>query len=48
MNNEKIEVSAMSVEAAVKKGLEKLGLAKEEAEWEICRRRVFCVIAKFS
>ena len=34
MNNEKIEVSAMSVEAAVKKGLEKLGLAKEEADWE--------------
>ena len=29
-------VSAKSVEAAVKKGLEKLGLAKEEAEWEIC------------
>lgn len=48
MNNEKIEVSAKSVEAAVKKGLEKLGLAKEEAEWEILQERVFCVIAKFS
>lgn len=41
MNNEKIEVSAMSVEAAVKKGLEKLGLAKEEAEWEILQEAGF-------
>ena len=41
MNNEKIEVSAKSVEAAVKKGLEKLGLAKEEAEWEILQEAGF-------
>ena len=41
MNNEKIEVSTMSVEAAVKKGLEKLGLAKEEAEWEILQEAGF-------
>lgn len=41
MNNEKIEVSAKSVDAAVKKGLEKLGLEKDQAEWEVLQEAGF-------
>lgn len=48
MNNEKIEVSAMSVEAAVKKGWKNSVWRRRRRSGKFCRRRVFCVIAKFS
>lgn len=41
MNNEKLEVSAKTVDAAVKKGLEKLGLKQEDAEWEVVQEPGF-------
>lgn len=48
MNNEKIEVSAKSVDAAVKKGLEKLGLEKDQAEWEVLQEAGFLRHCKIS